>query len=82
MCVTAPARVLSVDGASALIDLEGVRRQASLLLRPEVRPGDWVIVGAGTVLRRLEAEEAEAVLEMLHSAQRSAAATADAAGGP
>ena len=50
MCLTAPARVLSVDGQWAVIDLDGATRRASLALVPEAAVGDWVLVAAGLVL--------------------------------
>ena len=40
----------------------------ALLVRPEVRVGDWVIVGAGTVLRRIAADDAAELINALHSA--------------
>lgn len=54
MCLTAPARVLAVDGPWAVIDLDGVTRRASLTLVPEVAVGDWVLVTAGLVLEVLD----------------------------
>jgi len=58
MCLTAPARVLSVDADGATVLLGGNRRRASTLVVPEVRPGDWVIVAAGTILERIDQPEA------------------------
>ena len=68
MCVTSPARVVAVDGDTALIDLDGTTRRASLLLVPEVKAGDWVIVAAGTVLELLEEADAREVMDLLSGA--------------
>jgi hydrogenase expression/formation protein HypC len=68
MCLQAPARVLAVEGPEVVIDFDGRRRRASHLLVPDVAQGDWVFVGAGTVLRRLRPEEAEEILNMLRAA--------------
>jgi hydrogenase expression/formation protein HypC len=68
MCLTAPARVLVVDGLTALVDQDGRRRHASLLLVPDARPGDWLLVGAGTALRRLEPDEADDIAETIRAA--------------
>ena len=60
MCLTAPGRVLAVDGDFAVVDLDGVSRHASLVLVPHVAAGDWVLVGAGLVLETMtEAEVLE-----------------------
>jgi hydrogenase expression/formation protein HypC len=65
MCLTAPAHILEVDGDEAVIELAGRVRRASLLLLPDVRPGDEVLVGAGRVIRRLESGEAEELERLL-----------------
>ena len=70
MCVTAPARVLAVDGDFALVDLDGVSRHASLVLLPNVTAGDWVLVGAGLVLETLTDAEVRDLNEMLEGAGR------------
>lgn len=57
MCITAPALVVGLDAHVALIELDGRRRRASTLVVPDVAVGDWVMVGAGTILRRLDARE-------------------------
>lgn len=69
MCLTAPALVLSVDGSVAVVEQDGRHRRASLLLLPGVRPGDWLLVGAGTALRRLDADEAHELTELLGAAR-------------
>lgn len=58
MCLTAPARVLARQEGSATVLIGGRERRASTLVVPEVEVGDWVIVAAGTILQRLDAEEA------------------------
>jgi hydrogenase assembly chaperone HypC/HupF len=70
MCVTAPARVLSVDEGGATVLLGGRPRRASTLVVPEVVAGDWVIVGAGTILERLSDDEATAVSAAVEAATR------------
>ena len=58
MCIAYPARVLEIDGADAVVQIDGRIRRASMLRGPEVEVDDWVLVAAGTVLRRLDAHEA------------------------
>ncbi len=65
MCLVAPARVIAVDAETATVDAGGRRRRASLLLEPDTRVGDWVIVGSGTVLRRLDPMEAAEILDRM-----------------
>lgn len=65
MCVTFPGQVVSVGPAGASVRTEGRTRQASTLLYPDVRPGEWVLVAVGTIVQRLSDEEAEAIRSTL-----------------
>jgi hydrogenase assembly chaperone HypC/HupF len=68
MCVTAPGQVVEVDADGAIVDTGGVRRRASTLVVPDAVAGDWVMVGAGTILRRLDPVEAGSIAETITSA--------------
>jgi hydrogenase assembly chaperone HypC/HupF len=61
MCLAFPGRVTEVSLEGATVSTEGRARRASTLLHPEVRRGDWVLVAAGTIVRRIGAAEAEAI---------------------
>lgn len=57
--------VVEIDGAIATVETGGLRRSASILATPEVRPGDWALMSSGTLVRVLEpdlAAELEAAL--------------------
>jgi hydrogenase expression/formation protein HypC len=58
MCIAYPARILALDPGSAVVDMAGRTRRASLLMTPDVEVGEWVLVAAGTVVRRINASEA------------------------
>jgi len=66
MCLAIPARVLSVDGTRAILELRGreVQADASLVA---VKPGDYVLVSAGLIVQFMEPEEAEERLQLLSS---------------
>jgi len=46
-------------------ELDGVRREVSLMLVPEARTGDWVLVHAGYAIGIVDQEEAQRTLELL-----------------
>jgi hydrogenase maturation factor len=54
MCRTAVGRVIAVEDGAAVVELDGWNRRALSLLVPDVRPGDLVLVGLGTILGRVE----------------------------
>jgi hydrogenase expression/formation protein HypC len=69
MCLAIPSKIVQIDDNNmAVIDVDGVRRQASLLLLEEARMGDWVIVHAGFAIQKLDEAAALETLELLRSA--------------
>lgn len=70
MCLTSPGLVLEVTKDMALVETDGVKRRASLLLVPEASVGDWVVVAAGTVLEILDPGEANEILTLLDTARQ------------
>jgi hydrogenase expression/formation protein HypC len=49
------------------VDFGGVARDVSLAFVPDARPGDYVLVHVGFALTRVDADEAERLLEALRS---------------
>ena len=70
MCLTAPGRVMAVDHGGATVLLNGRLRRTSTLGVPEVAIGDWVIVGAGTILERIDELEAAQLAAAVEEAYR------------
>ena len=68
MCIAYPARILALDAGSAVVDMAGRTRRASLLMTPDVEVGAWVLVAAGTVIRRIDAAEALDLASQLDAA--------------
>ena len=58
MCIMAPARVVSVDGEVCEVQTGSRVDKASMMLEPDLVVGDWVLVNAGTVVRKLDEEQA------------------------
>jgi hydrogenase expression/formation protein HypC len=65
MCLMAPARVVSVDGSICQVELGGRIDPVSMILEPDLQVGDWVLVNSGTVVRRLEPDQAEEMTQAL-----------------
>jgi hydrogenase expression/formation protein HypC len=65
MCLAIPAKVISVNGTTALVTIEDVEYTASLLLLDDVNPGDYVMLHAGFAIQKVDAEEAAETLQLL-----------------
>ena len=70
MCIAFPGRVVAIDEAGAVVETEGRRRRASTLYLPQVAVGDWVTVAAGTIVERLDPDEAAEVRNLVNTATR------------
>jgi hydrogenase maturation factor len=61
MCRSTLALVLNVSDGWADIEMDGQTRRATTLLIPDLRPGERVLVGLGTVLARVDEADAAAL---------------------
>lgn len=61
MCVGFPGKVVAVDEFGATVDQDGRLRRASTLLIPDIALGDHVFVAAGSIVERLDPDEAELI---------------------
>jgi hydrogenase expression/formation protein HypC len=68
MCLAIPSRIVKIENEIATIDVDGVRREASLLLLEEPRVGDWVIVHAGFAIHKIDETVAQETLQLLRDA--------------
>ena len=58
MCLMMPGQVVSVDGEICEVETAGQTDKASMMLEPDLKVGDWVLVNSGTVVRVLEEDQA------------------------
>jgi len=66
MCLAVPMRVISIDGDDIVAEIDGVRRDASLMIiDDDIQLGDYVVVHAGFVISKLDEKEAMTTLELV-----------------
>jgi len=58
MCVAIPAKVKSIQGTLARVEIGGVEREISVQLTPEATPGCYVLVHAGFAIHVIDEQEA------------------------
>jgi hydrogenase expression/formation protein HypC len=68
MCLAIPSKITKIENNMATIDVEGVQREASLLLLEDARVGDYVIVHAGFAIHKLDEAAARETLDLLREA--------------
>ncbi len=63
MCLAVPAQLVSINDTIGTIELTGAQRDCSLLLVPEAKVGDWLLVHAGFAVQIVDEEEAKATMD-------------------
>ncbi len=65
MCLAVPAQIETMTGDRGIVALDGNRANVSLVLVPEARQGDWVLVHAGYAITVLDEAEAKVTYDLL-----------------
>jgi hydrogenase expression/formation protein HypC len=68
MCLAIPSKIVKIENNMATIDVDGVKREASLLLVENPEVGDYVIVHAGFAINKINEEDALESLKLLKEA--------------
>ena len=68
MCLGIPMVVERIEkNLMAVAEAMGVKRNVSIVLVPDVQPGEHVLVHAGFAMEKIDKEEAEERMEILQS---------------
>ena len=57
MCLAFPGKVIDIKENLVTIEHSGIKREASLMLLPEAKVGDYVLVHAGFAMQVVDEEE-------------------------
>jgi hydrogenase expression/formation protein HypC len=68
MCLAIPSKITRIENNMATIDVDGVRREASLLLLEDAEVDDYVIVHAGFAIHKIDEAAALETLKFLKEA--------------
>jgi len=62
MCLAVPSKIVEIKETLATVEVDGVRREASLMLLEDVNIGDYVILHAGFAISKVDEEIAKQAL--------------------
>ena len=69
MCIAVPSKIIAINDLMATIDVQGARREVSLMLLPEEASiGEYVLVHAGFAIQKLDPEAGEETLKLFEEA--------------
>lgn len=74
MCLAFPAKVIEIKESLATVEHSGIRRAASLMLLPEAKVGDYVLIHAGFAMQVVDEREVkirDALIAEMNGAPRT-----------
>ena len=71
MCLAIPVLIKSIDGTEATIEIGGISRKASIVLTPEAKVGDYVLLHTGYAIAVLNEDEAKETLELIEAVAKA-----------
>lgn len=74
MCLAVPGSIVAVKDKLATVEVRGVKRDVSLMLLPEAKEGDYVLIHAGFAIRQIDkkaAEEADGLWREMAGGERT-----------
>ena len=66
MCLSVPAKILSIDGNKARVSLGGAEYNAALNLVDDVKVGDYVLLHSGFAIQKIDEDEAMETMRLLN----------------
>jgi hydrogenase expression/formation protein HypC len=64
MCLSIPAKIISIDNDKAIASVGGTEYEASLQLLDDVVVGDYVLLHTGFAIQKLSEDEAIETIQM------------------
>jgi hydrogenase expression/formation protein HypC len=65
MCLTIPAKIISLENDKAIVDFNGKKEDVDTQL-VEVKVGDYVMVSNGFAIKKVGKKEAEEILNLIN----------------
>ena len=64
MCLSIPAKVMSIDGEMAIVSMGGTEYNASLQMVDDVKVGDYILLHTGFAIQKIDEEEAKEIFKL------------------
>lgn len=63
MCLAIPSKVLKIKGQVADVDVGGNVKEINIVLTPEAKVGDYVLIHAGYAIQVIDDQSAEEIFD-------------------
>lgn len=64
MCLSIPAKVISIEGELARVSVGGTEYEASIQMLEDVNIGDYILLHTGFAIQKISPEDAEETLKL------------------
>ncbi len=64
MCLAVPMKITEIAEGTAICEVDGVRREASLMMLEDAVVGDYVLIHAGFAIEKIDPVEAQKTLDI------------------
>ncbi len=68
MCLGVPMQIKTIENDVAICEIDGVEREASLMMLDGAKVGDYVLIHAGFAIEKIDDDEAQRTLQTLREA--------------
>lgn len=66
MCLAIPVKLISVEKNIGWVEIGSTKRKVNLMLLPDVRIGDYILIHAGFAISKVEEKEVEELFDLLN----------------
>ncbi|HEX3031859.1 MAG TPA: HypC/HybG/HupF family hydrogenase formation chaperone [Bacillota bacterium] len=74
MCLAIPGKIVSLAGPDGEVDVLGVLKKVSMVLLPQVKLNDYVLIHAGFAIQVIDEHEAAETLKLIRELDNHASA--------
>ena len=64
MCLSIPAKIISIEGELARVSVGGTEYEASIQMLEDVNIGDYILLHTGFAIQKISPEDAEETLKL------------------
>lgn len=65
MCYAIPAKIISIKDDNAQVDYGGIRKLVNIILIPDAKIDDFILIHAGFAIEKLERSSAEKTIKLI-----------------
>ncbi|MBW2971203.1 HypC/HybG/HupF family hydrogenase formation chaperone [Candidatus Woesearchaeota archaeon] len=70
MCLAIPGRIVRIEGETAIVDFDGIRKNVNLAL-VDAKVGDYIVANAGYAIKTLSNESAQESIKLFKQAAKN-----------